>query len=257
MAPGLDFTIEIGAMRDLAVGADRVEALITVKASPGLLADPSVADMAVASAAAADAAGARLAEVLIMDRSMSMQADNKIPEASRAACAAIDALPDGALLGIIVGNHRARPLYPAAGGLAVVSADAWTDARQRVMALLPDGGTRIGRWLTAAAGAFAAVSAAGGVRHAVLCTDGKNEHETLAKLDAALARARTGSPARCGFGQDWDYREVRRVADALGGEAAAGGTGRPRTRRLRRSARGARRSPTTATSGAASAASPS
>jgi hypothetical protein len=73
---GLDFTMEIDATRDLAVDADRVEALITIHATSGGIPGPA----------------ARIAEILIMDRSLSMQAQNKIHEAQRAACAAVDAL---------------------------------------------------------------------------------------------------------------------------------------------------------------------
>ncbi len=49
----LNFTIEIDATRDLAIGASRVDALVTVTARRAGLAAPA----------------ARLAEVIIMDRS--------------------------------------------------------------------------------------------------------------------------------------------------------------------------------------------
>lgn len=203
---GLDFTIEIDATRDLAVNADRVEALITIQAASGGTPAPA----------------ARIAEILIMDRSLSMRGQNKIHEARRAACAAIDALPGGTLLGIVAGNREAMPVFPSTGGLAVIDAMTRTAAKRRVMSLWPEGGTRIGQWLLAANDLFKAAPAAGVVRHAVLYTDGKNEHETRPELDAALAACsdRFSCDVR-GVGDDWDHTELLRIAAALHGDATA------------------------------------
>jgi VWA domain-containing protein len=205
-APGLDFTIELDATRDLGVDVFRAEALITVTAHPAGTAVPA----------------ASAVEVLIMDRSRSMMGENKIHEAHRAACAAVDALPDGVLLGIIAGNRRAEPVFPAAGGLAVIDAGTKAAAKRQVMRLRPEGGTEIGRWLTAANELFAASPAAGFVRHAVLYTDGKNEHETSAALDAALSACadRFVCDVR-GVGGDWHYAELRHIAEMLHGDASA------------------------------------
>ena len=57
---GPDFTIEIDATSDLAVDTDRLEALITIEATSGTTPAPT----------------SQIAEVLIMDRSMSMQRQN-------------------------------------------------------------------------------------------------------------------------------------------------------------------------------------
>lgn len=206
MTGGLNFAIEIDATDELARDADRVDALITVTAS-----------------AFGQAGGrARLAVVLIMDRSLSMIRAMKMPEAQRAACAAIDALPDGALLAIIAGNRKAETVFPARGGLAVVDARAKKTAKRLVMGLRPDGGTAIGRWLTAAGQAFAAEPAAGAICHAVLYTDGKNEHETPEELSAALDSCADGFTCDVrGLGDDWDYRELLHISEALHGDATA------------------------------------
>jgi Mg-chelatase subunit ChlD len=205
-APGLDFTLEINATRDLAADASRVEALVTVKAHQAGMAAPA----------------ARAVEVLIMDRSRSMMDENKIHEAHRAACAAIDALPGGMLLGIIAGNHAAEPVFPSAGGLAGVDAGTKAAAKRQVMGLRPEGGTEIGRWLTAAGELFATGPDAGFVRHAVLYTDGKNEHETPEALDAALSACadRFVCDVR-GVGGEWHYAELRHIAEMLHGDATA------------------------------------
>jgi Mg-chelatase subunit ChlD len=203
-AIGLGFSIEIDATSDVAFNADRVEALITVTAySTGIA-----------------ARAARTAEVLVMDRSRSMTRQNKIHEARRAACAAIDMLPDGALLGIIGGNIRAERVFPAAGGLVPVDAAARTAAKRSVMSLWPEGGTKIGGWLAAANELFATGPASGVIRHAVLYSDGKNEHETREELDDALrvCADRFICDVR-GLGEDWDYAELLHIAETLGGDA--------------------------------------
>jgi hypothetical protein len=202
----LNFVIEIDATRDLAIDTSRVDALITVRARPAALTAPA----------------ARLAEILIMDRSLSMARQNKMPEALRAACAAIDALPDGALFGIIAGNRQVESVFPAGGGLASVDAKSKAAAKRRVMSVRPEGGTEIGRWLTAASRLFATESAAGAVRHAVLYTDGRNEHETPEVLGTALDACadRFLCDVR-GLGDDWDYNELLRIAEALHGDATA------------------------------------
>ncbi len=203
---GLGFSIEIDATEDLPVDADRAEALITVQASSGGTPAPA----------------AKIAEILIMDRSLSMLGQHKIHEARRAACAAIDALPGGALLGIIAGNEHAKRVFPPAGGMAEIDAGARQAAKRGVMTLMPEGGTKIGQWLAAANELFAAEPAAGGVRHAVLYTDGKNEHETRSQLDAALSACadRFVCDVR-GLGDDWEYTELRHIANALHGDATA------------------------------------
>lgn len=203
---GLEFAIEIDATRDLAVDADRVEALITIGASH--------AGMALAPA--------QTIEVLIMDRSRSMMSQNKIHEARRAACAAIDALPDGTLLAVVAGNQAAQRIFPAVGKLAKVDAAARATAKRQVMRLRPEGGTKIGRWLVAASDLFAAESASGVIRHAVLYSDGKNQHEVRAELDTALSACadRFVCDVR-GLGDDWDYTELLHIAEMLHGDATA------------------------------------
>ncbi|MBO0819282.1 MAG: VWA domain-containing protein, partial [Nocardiopsaceae bacterium] len=205
--PGLAFSIDQIDATHLAVDARRVDAVITVRA---------------AAAGGEAVAAAPLAEVLIMDRSLSMDRGHKIHEAQRAVCVAIDALPDRALFGVVAGESKAEVIFPPGGGLVRAGARTRTEAKERVMALRPEGGTRIGRWLEAAAGLLAADPAPGAVRHALLYTDGKNEHETAAELDRALAacRGRLVCDVR-GLGEDWDYAELLRIAEALNGEAGA------------------------------------
>ncbi|MFJ2651842.1 VWA domain-containing protein [Streptomyces sp. NPDC087420] len=203
---GLSFSLEVDASSDVAFDDERVDALLTIRARTAARA-PSAAP---------------IAEILIMDKSLSMAGQGKLNEAKRAMCAAVDALQDGTYLGIVAGHHEAEVIFPATGGLARVDAAARTAAKNRVLDQSPEGGTAIGTWLTCADRLFATVTARGTVRHAVLYTDGKDEHETPEELGSALDACadRFVCDAR-GLGNDWHYAELLRITEALHGTAEA------------------------------------
>ncbi|MEJ8670947.1 VWA domain-containing protein [Streptomyces sp. MS1.AVA.1] len=182
---GLSFALEVDAPSDLAHDEQRADALVTVTAR-------SAADGE--ANALPDRPGA---EILIMDRSLSMSG-RKLDEAKRALCAAIDTLRDGTHLGIVAGHHKAEVIFPATGGLARVDALTREDAKLRVIGQFAEGGTAIGQWLTCAQHLFTSVAAPGTVRHAVLYTDGKDEHETPEQLGTYSPPAPTSSCATPG-----------------------------------------------------------
>lgn len=224
---GLNFSVEMAATTDLAYNEDRADALLTIRA---------------AGAGAQGASPARAAEVLIMDRSLSMASHGKLNEAKRAMCAAVDALPDGTLLGIVAGDHRAEVIFPAAGGLARVDAAAKQAAVHRIQRQVAQGGTAIGAWLSEADALFATVPDRGTVRHAVLFTDGKDEHETPEELGRVLEQCadRFVCDAR-GLGGDWNFEELLRITSALHGSADAVVTASDLTRDFTRLMEQARR----------------
>ncbi|WP_438490686.1 vWA domain-containing protein [Streptomyces sp. S186] len=203
---GLSFNIEMDASSDLAFNDERADTLLTIRASP-----------------AADApSDVPIAEILIMDRSLSMAAVGKLNEAKRAMCAAIDTLQDGTYLGIIAGHHEAEVIYPDTVGLVRVDAEAKAVAKRRVMGQLPEGGTAIGTWLTRARELFDALPARDTVRHAVLYTDGRDEHESAEELDSALAICVDQFVCHArGLGNDWNYTELLRISQSLHGNADA------------------------------------
>lgn len=198
------FTLAVDMGEDLAKNATHAAAAITVTARAG-----------------GDAGPAALAvEIFIMDRSASMHRSHKLDEAKRAVRTAIDALRDGIYFAVIGGDHEATPIYPVDGGLARITAETKAAAKREVGFQNASGGTAIGQWLTLADEIFWQMP--GSVRHAVLYTDGINEHEEPADLDRALSACR-GSfvcDAR-GLGTDWDHRELIKIADALHGTAEA------------------------------------
>ncbi|MER5427575.1 vWA domain-containing protein [Streptomyces sp. NPDC002588] len=206
LGTGLSFEVDVDAPSDLAYDETRADALVTVRAR-----------------SAADAArGTRTAEILIMDKSLSMAGRGKLDEAKRAMCAAVDTLRDGTLLGIVAGNHQADVVFPDTGGLATVDAAARQEAKRRIVGQLAEGGTAIGQWLACADRLFASVTSPGTVRHAVLYTDGKDEHETPEQLGGVLEACsdRFVCDAR-GLGEDWNYAELLRITEALHGSAEA------------------------------------
>jgi Ca-activated chloride channel family protein len=202
---GLWFNLTVDAASDLGRDTDRIGVLVTAKAQQDER-----------GAAAATVA----AEILIMDRSLSMHREGKLHHAKHAIEAAIDSLADGIHFAVIAGNHAAEQVYPGGGRMERVSARTKTEAKARVSALAAVGGTAMGTWLALAGEIFGPVPDA--VRHAVLYTDGINEHETPEQLGSALRACRDHFVCDVrGVGDDWDHRELRRIAGALQGTAEA------------------------------------
>ena len=155
------------------------------------------------------------AEIVIVDTSGSMDVPHsKIRAAREATSVAIDAIRDGVTFAVIAGTHEAQLVYPETKTL-VAASDATRDAAKRAVASLkPDGGTAIGSWLTLAGWLFG--SNPGRSCHAILLTDGENQHETPEELDTALSACEGRFQCDCrGVGTDWVVSELRRVASKL------------------------------------------
>ncbi|GAB7039034.1 MULTISPECIES: VWA domain-containing protein [Catenuloplanes] len=160
------------------------------------------------------------AEVILVDSSGSMeQPPAKMSAARHAAAAAVDALRDGMRFAVVAGNDEARSIYPR-GGTAIADAATRAEAKAAIRHIIPGGGTAMGTWLAAARTLLAPHHAA--VRHAILLTDGRNEHESRAALDAVLATCQgTFTCDARGIGVDWSPAELIRIASVLGGTAEA------------------------------------
>lgn len=158
------------------------------------------------------------AVVLIIDTSGSMaQPQAKIIAARQAAAASIQELPDGTWFGVVGGSHQAAWVYPTGGDLVQASEQTRSEAVTAVRGLEAEGGTAISTWLDLARPAFEAHP--GAIRLAYLLTDGRNESESRAHLEQALARA--AGVFQCdarGVGANWEVAELRLVTSALLGE---------------------------------------
>jgi hypothetical protein len=199
------FTVQIDQNPYLPVGGRDVSAVVTVTA------DTDATDSAPFATGSADGS----AEIIIVDCSGSMDfPPEKILAARAATSAAVDVIRDGARFAIVAGTNTAWPVYPTDGSMAVADASTRAEAKRAVGGLRSNGGTAIGQWLILARQIFQSYPAT--LRHAILLTDGKNQHETPEQLAAAIALCEGSFTCDCrGVGTDWVVGELRRISTAL------------------------------------------
>jgi hypothetical protein len=193
------FEVEVFQNEYLPSGGTEVNAIVTVS-SAGVAGTGEPPDAA---------------EIVIVDTSGSMDVPrSKIKAARDATAVAIDGIRDGVLFAVIAGNDKARHIYPAGGGLGEASERSRDAAKRSAGALKAGGGTAIGSWLRTANDAF--MAAPGRVCHAILLTDGANQHETREQLEQTLAECEGRFQCDCrGVGTDWEVSELRRIASVL------------------------------------------
>jgi hypothetical protein len=194
-----DFTAEVYQNEFLPNGGQEVDAVVTVTAT----------------GAAGLGRPAEAAEVVVIDCSGSMNSPpTKIAAARQATATAIDTLRDGVSFAVVAGSHVATMIYPHDARLVPATDQTRSEAKAAVARLRAEGGTAIGQWLTLANSLLRPHVNA--IRHAILLTDGRNEHETPDKLQAALAACTGNFTCDCrGVGTDWVVSELRQVSSAL------------------------------------------
>lgn len=202
--PGTEFRGAVHQNLNLARGAREVHAVITVDATAG--------PVTPAGAAAPEAA-----EVLILDCSGSMNhPPGKITRAKQAAAVAIDELRDGVWFAVVAGSVGAEMVWPSEPALVPADPRSREAAKDALRRLDPAGGTTIGAWLRQAGELVRARP--GAIRHAILLTDGRNQHETSDELAAVLRDCEGLFGCDCrGVGTDWSVAELRMISSALGG----------------------------------------
>jgi len=165
-----------------------------------------------------------LAEVILLDRSGSMNhPPSKLHQAKRAGRAAVDLLRDGTRFAVVAGTHRTYMVYPREHFLAPATARTRAEAMNAIENLDATGeGTVIGDWLEKARELLEPHADA--VRHAILLTDGQNQHQARARrsLEQVLDDCRRlfSCDAR-GIGTDWEPQQLERIAEVLQGTADA------------------------------------
>jgi hypothetical protein len=197
------FTVDVDQNPYLPEGGRDVSAIVTVT---------SAADAAGLSASSDSPTGA---EIIIIDCSGSMDYPRtKIAEARAATAAAVDEVRDGVWFAVIAGTDEAKPVFPADGTMAVADAAARAAAKRAVAGLRAKGGTAIGQWLELARETFESYPAK--LRHAILLTDGQNQHESPEQLAAAVRECEGVFSCDCrGVGTDWEVSELRMISTAL------------------------------------------
>jgi len=197
------FTVDIDQNPYLPAGGRDVSAIVTVTADDG------------ADTPAPAPGGGASAEIIIIDCSGSMDfPPTKITEARAATAAAVDMVRDGTWFAIVAGTSTAWPVYPTDGSMAIASERTRTEAKTALRGLRSNGGTAIGQWLRLAHQIFQSSPAT--LRHAILLTDGKNQHETAEELAAAISLCEGSFRCDCrGVGTDWQVGELRKISTAL------------------------------------------
>ncbi|MFI1968214.1 vWA domain-containing protein [Streptomyces cinnamoneus] len=218
--PGVPgFSVEVYQNVNLPEGGREVNAIVTITADGGGPAVPVPSASPSPSAFPLSAPAPDAAVVLMVDCSGSMDyPPAKMRSAREATAAAVDALRDGVAFAVVAGTHQAREVYPAGGRLAVADATTRGQAKEALRKLSPGGGTAIGTWLRTADRLLSSSDAS--IRHGILLTDGRNEHEEPDALRASLdaCAGRFTCDAR-GVGTDWKVQEVTGIASALLGSA--------------------------------------
>ncbi|MET9378920.1 VWA domain-containing protein [Streptomyces sp. NPDC003035] len=205
------FSVDVYQNEFLPEGGREVNAIVTVTSTGG--------GTTGGAALGGSGTGADAAVVIMVDCSGSMDyPPTKMRGARDATSAAIDALRDGTSFAVIAGTHVANEIYPGNGGLAVAGPATRGQAKDALRRLSAGGGTAIGTWLRLADRLLASADVS--IRHGILLTDGRNEHEAPGDLRAALdaCAGRFTCDAR-GVGTDWEVKEVTGIASALLGTA--------------------------------------
>ena len=154
-------------------------------------------------------------EAIIIDCSTSMQSPfEKFEAAKRATAAAIDELVDGTYFAIVAGTEEAAHVYPEDEWSTRASAATRAAAKRAVDGLRPNGGTAIGTWLAHVR--EIAGHHPGAPTHAILLTDGKDEHETPEELGEQIGLSEGEFTCDCrGVGTNWHVDELRSISSAL------------------------------------------
>jgi von Willebrand factor type A C-terminal domain/von Willebrand factor type A domain len=184
----------------LAEGTGLVDAIVSITAGTDV---------------AASTAPPERVEAIVIDCSTSMLSPpEKFEAAKRATKAAIDELVDGTYIAIVAGSEEAAHVYPEDEWSTRASAATRAAAKRAVDGLRPHGGTAMGTWLAYVRGIVA--QHPGALTHAILLTDGKDEHETPEQLGEEIGLSEGEFTCDCrGVGTNWHVDELRSISSAL------------------------------------------
>ncbi|GAA2689394.1 VWA domain-containing protein [Streptomyces aculeolatus] len=214
-----EFSVEVYQNEYLPEGGREVSAIVTVASTGGGTTGGMPLPAATPAGAQFGSGSPDAGVVIMVDCSGSMDyPPTKMRNARDATAAAIETVRDGVAFAVVAGTHVAREVYPGGGRLAVADATTRTEAKEALRKLSAGGGTAIGTWLRLADKLLGSAEVA--IRHGILLTDGRNEHESPEDLRAALdaCAGRFTCDAR-GVGTDWEVKEVTGIASALLGTA--------------------------------------
>jgi uncharacterized protein YegL len=197
----MSFTIESFHNPYLPMGTTRVDAVLTVTASQDEGSESTFGG------------GSGLVIGIIVDTSGSMQGD-RIEAVRHATRKAIALLRDGMFFFIIRFSSTASVVYP----LSPATESHKARADQEVRRLDAGGSTAMSTGLDMAREQFQ--MATGAIHQALFLTDGKNDDNDNARLDAVLARCEGVFQCDCrGVGTDWQVKQLQKISSKLLGTA--------------------------------------
>ncbi|MFD3655782.1 VWA domain-containing protein [Streptomyces sp. NPDC058620] len=213
------FSVEVYQNEYLPEGGREVNGIVTVTSTGGGTTGGVPLTGASPTPSHVPGQAASAAVVIMVDCSGSMDyPPTKMRNARDATAAAVDTLRDGTRFAVVAGTHVANDIYPGGGRLAIADPQTKAQAKDALRRLSAGGGTAIGTWLRLTDRLLGAADV--DIRHGILLTDGRNEHESPEDLRAALdsCAGRFTCDAR-GVGTDWEVKEVTAIASALLGTA--------------------------------------
>ncbi len=181
----------------LPAGSHEVHAIMTVTAGDD------------AGAGLAGGPGGERTFGILCDVSGSMEG-SKMQAAKEAMSRMVQTLPSDCSFFVVAGADSAQLVCPAMRA----DAAAKQHALQAIGGMRAFGGTRISNWLHAAWEQFR--SRPGGIRQALLLTDGQNDAGDLLPLQTVLAQCEGVFQCDCrGVGTDWQVDQLRAIAGKL------------------------------------------
>ncbi|HXW30191.1 MAG TPA: VWA domain-containing protein [Xanthobacteraceae bacterium] len=201
----MQFQIESFFNPHLSIGADRIDAVLTVAGSH---------QDGISRHEGAAVKGTDRAIAFIIDRSGSMGGEGRMAAAKRAARVCINLLDDAAQFCVVAFNHEPHVVVP----LSAATRANKDRAHREIQHLSANGGTVFSEALLAARDELARLGA--GIRYALFLTDGENNAEDKRQLAAAVERCK--GLFQCdgrGVGTDWTKADLTFIANTLLGNA--------------------------------------
>jgi len=191
------YRAEVFQNQFMADGASEVHAIMTV-----------AVDGAGASGPAAPASGTKMFGILC-DVSGSMSGE-KIHAAKEALSKLVQMLPEDIHFFLVAGSAVGQLIFPA----QLATAESKSRAMTAIRGMTAEGGTVISTWLEQALIQFRKLE--GGVKQALLLTDGQNDETDSKRLAQMVENCRGVFQCDCrGVGTDWDVQQLKKIGATL------------------------------------------
>lgn len=194
----MSFKADVYQNQFLAEGASEVHAIMTVTSEGAGAGIPATA-----------ASNRNKMFGILCDVSGSMSGE-KMYAAKEALGKLVQLIPEDVYFFLVAGSAVGQVIFPA----QLATADAKARAMNAIRTMNAEGGTVISTWLEQALQQFRRME--GGVKQALLMTDGQNDETDSRRLDQMLENCRGVFQCDCrGVGTDWDIQQLKRIGSPL------------------------------------------